>query len=238
MKCKKIFVFLTAALTSGIFLFFSCKYDPETMIPMTAEEICSYMNQNFEGDFELIDKASTDNSEYKINTAYMKCSLFPNQTVTVFHGYWQTIFGWSKTCCTNYNDIYYKKELEKTYAELIENWFGAYEYKAVLSELSSQSSSQIKQFSTLKDYLASRPIIEYKVVLNTSDPSVKNYAEQKARSVSYDIRNQREYLIDLELYLWDDKNSFNNLSDSDLKDLEPYSNEYYYCESSMENYSE
>lgn len=237
MKCRKQYGLLIGVLIFGSLLIFSCQYDPKTMIPMTPEEICNYMNQNFEGDFELIDEVYTDNDEAKANTAYMKCSLFLGETVETTHGYYHTIFGWRKIFETDYNHLYYKKDVEKVYGELIENWFGDYEYKMTFSVESTVPSSEIQKFSSFKEYLASRPFIKYKIVLNTSDATVKEYAKIKAKSVAYDIRNKRDYRINLYLYLWEDENSFNNLSDSDLNELS-FSNEYYYREACTENYSE
>ena len=54
---------------------------------MTPEEICDYMNENFEGDFELIDQDIQNDDDNDISTVYLKCSLFPEEIVITTQGY-------------------------------------------------------------------------------------------------------------------------------------------------------
>ena len=221
-------------------VFFSCKYDPETMIPMTPEAICKYMNEHFEGEFELIDFTTEDSDEEKSNCATMKCSLFGDKTVQTKHGYSDSIFGWHKIFLTNYNEIYYRENVEKTYGKLIKDWFGSFEYKYVHSR--DNSWSDVVVYKSFEDYLKSSPMISYKVVINACDEDVKQYAIKKAKSVYFDIRNKREYPISIELYLWDDED-FALLSEETILDFgrsndSTDSNQYRYFDVNLENYSQ
>lgn len=219
--------------------FFSCKYDPETMIPMTPEEICAYMNDHFEGDFELVNSKSEDSSEEKSTSAYMKCSLFGERQVLTKHGYSKSKFGWGKVFLTNYNDIYYKNDVENAYSELINNWFNAYDYKYV--NTTEPFLSELTHFNSFSEYLKSSPLIYYTVVINTCEDEIKQYALEKAKSVYFDIRNKREYPLRLYLYLWED-DSYDALTTEDImqfgKKSEPGDeNQYYYRDEGLENYS-
>ena len=118
LKKKSLRVLSKTILTTQVLffffiIFFGCRYDPVTMIPMTPEEICTYMNEHFEGDFELLYSKSEDNSAEKSNSAYMKCSLFDDREILTKHGYTNSVLGWHKTFLTNYNDIYYRADVEK-----------------------------------------------------------------------------------------------------------------------------
>lgn len=214
-------------------VFFSCKYDPVTMIPMTPEEICTYMNEHFEGEFELVNSKSEDSGEEKSTSAYMKCSLFGERQVLTKHGYSKSKFGWGKIFLTNYNEIYYKDNVEQTYGELLEGWFGSFEYKYVNS--TDAFLNDLAVYNSFADYLKSAPLICYNAVINTCDEEVKQYALEKAKAVCFDIRNKREYPVWLYLYLWDDED-FDSLTTEAVADLR-YENKFYYRDESLENYS-
>lgn len=239
-KSKSLFIktlVQVLVLLSFSSLFFSCKYDPETMIPMTPEEICAYMNDNFEGTFELFDSKSEDSNKEKSNTAYMKCSLFSDRTIVTKHGYEESKFGWRKTFLTNYYEIYYSDDVEKLYSGMIEEWFGAFDYKYVNS--TSAFLNILDHYSNFEEYLKSSPLIYYTVVVKTSDEQMEQYALQKAKSVGFDIRNKREYPLRLYLYFWVD-DGFDALTDDFIKDLRTtYESDdrYYYVDENLENYS-
>ena len=233
---KTILLFLSFLI---FFLFAGCKYDPETMIPMTPEEICAYMNDHFEGTFELVDSKSEDSDEEKSTSAYMKCSLFGERQVLTKHGYSKSKFGWGKVFLTNYNDIYYKNNVESAYSELINSWFGAYDYKYV--NTTEAFLSDLAHFESFSEYLKSSPLIYYTVVINTCDEQIKQYALEKAKSVYFDIRNRREYPLRLYLYLWEDE-SYDSLTNEAImkfgkKSESGYENQFYYRDESLENYS-
>ena len=216
-------------------IFFGCKYDPVTMIPMTPEEICTYMNEHFEGDFELLYSKSEDNNEEKTNSAYMKCSLFEDREILTKHGYENSVFGWRKTFLTNYNDIYYRADVEKAYSVLIENWFGSFEYKYVNTTISFLGD--LKRFESFDDYLKSSPLIYYTVVINAKHESMKEYALIKAKSVYFDIHNRCEYPLRLNLYLWGD-DDFDSLTEEAIANFGSDEDKYFYKDNSLENYSQ
>ena len=239
LKLKKHNALPVIFLCCIVLLFSGCKYNSEAMIPMTPQEICDYMNAHFSGDFELINSKSEDTSEEKSYSAYMNCSLFPNRTVLTKHGYVKSKFGWTKTFVTNYNEIYYKKDIEQTYSALIDNWFNSFDYKAVYSTGDFLSDAVV--YETLADYLKTSPLVYYTVVVNASDEEIKQYAVLKAKSVSYDIRNKREYPLRLYLYLWED-DDFSTLTEESIKsfgknNVSGKESQYYYNEESLENYS-
>ena len=202
-----------------------CKYDPNVMVPMTPEEICDFMNRNFEGTFELTAKKLEDTTKTKINTATMKCSLFPEQLVLTRHGWEEDPkWGWQETFQTNYNIIFFSKEVENNYSRLLEDWFGNFEYKAV--NASAIEFEQLQTFTNFHDYLNSSPSIRYNVVINAADETVRNYASKKAKSVFYDIKNRHEYPLLLLLYLWEDE-EFELLTSEQIAAFS-YEDKYFY----------
>ncbi len=221
------------------FSFLGCEYDPETMIPMSPSEICKYMNDNFEGRFEIERDKIVDNEEETSNLVYMKCSKLPGKTVITKHGYERSVFGWGKVFKTNYYSLYYRDDVERTYNEFMENWFGAFETKYVF--LDDYYLYDIAHFTTFSDFLKSRPNIDYTVVLNTNDAKIHEYALIKAKAVSFDIKTNRDYPLWINLYLWDADN-FDALTEDDIRAFgndtdSSYEDDFYYSEEALENYS-
>ena len=237
LRKKNSYVIIQFLFCCILFSLFGCKYDPETMIPMSSEEICNYMKSHFEGDFEIVYNKIEDSNVEKSNSVYMRCSLFPGRTVITKHGYSDSIFGWGSIFVTNYNELYFRDDIERAYGELIKGWFGAFEMKYVLS--SSDNLTDVANYKTFTDYLQTSPYISYNVVLNIIDEEVKENAILKAKSVYFDIRNKREYPLHLNLYLWEDDN-FNTLNDDTIRafvnSLDKYENQFYYKDEILENY--
>ncbi len=229
----------TVLLLFLVSVFFSCKYDPETMIPMTPEEICAYMNEHFEGEFELLYSKSENSDKEKTNSAYMKCSLFGDRQVLTIHGYSESKFGWHETFLTNYDELFYRENVEAAYSELFKDWFGAFEYKYVYSP--AGVLSDLAHFKSFEEYLKSSPLIYYTVVINTCSDTVKQYALTKAKSVYFDIKNRREYPIRIYLYLWEDTD-FADITEEQMQSFR-YSSEdgkekdFRYTDEDLENYS-
>ena len=188
-------------------LFCSCQYNPKTMIPMTPQEICDYMNKNFKGDFELINEDIDDTTDVKVNTAYMKCSLFPEKTVVTSHGWYDDHhFGWRKHEQTNYNSLYFQNDIEKTYNELIENWFETFDYKFAYKN--EDRMEDLKVFSSYQNYLNSKPYFNINVAVNTSTKETKDFVIQKVKAIAYDVTNSINYEIHLNLFLWENQETF------------------------------
>ena len=209
------------------------------MIPMSSKEICDYMNEHFEGDFVIEKEETVDDEKETSNTVFMTCSKFPGKTVVTKHGYMCSVFGWGKVFETNYNSIYYSDDIEKTYDVIIENWFGAFDTKYVF--VSGNNMYDIAHFKSFSDFLKSRPYIDYTVVLNTNDEKVHEYARLKAKSVSFDIKANRDYPLWINLYLWDADN-FDSLTENDIRAFgkntdDTFEDKFYYDEETLENYS-
>ena len=209
------------------------------MIPKSSEEVCKYMNENYEGDF-VFERCETVDDEKEIsNIVYMTCSKLPGKTVITKHGYTCSVFGWGEVFQTNYYGLYFEDDVEKTYNEMIENWFGAFDTKYCY--INSNYLYDVAHFETFSDFLKSSPSIYYTVVLNTNDEKVYEYALIKAKSVSFDIKTNRDYPLWLNLYLWKADN-FATLTEDDIRAFgndtdASYEDDFYYSEEALENYS-
>ena len=134
---------------------------------MAPEEICDYMNENFKGDFELIDKEIEDDDSADLSTAYLRCSLFPEETVVTEQGYvWGGDGGWWEIKRTNYYYCVYKNQIEKKVAGYIKDWFGEFDYKIVNTTETEYVMRNMKQYKNLDDYLNASIIIKFKIVHN------------------------------------------------------------------------
>ena len=228
---KKIITFVFIILACS--LFFSCVLNPRTMVPKSSEQICSYMSEKFGGTFEIISNENTNNETQMLNKVYMSCSQLPGKTIITTHGFEETIFGWQETFTTNYNRLYYKRAIEAAYNDLIDDWFGDFEYKAVFANPNTAES--VVKYSSFQDYLdGTISFIVYKVVIDAHDASTKNAAIIKAHSVAYDISNETDYQISLDLYLWENETSYQALDDDDIAELER-SHEYIYDDVTLWN---
>lgn len=228
---KKIITFVFIILACS--LFFSCVLNPRTMVPKSSEQICSYMSEKFGGTFEIISNENTNNETQKLNKVYMSCSQLPGKTIVTTHGYEENIFGWQETFTTNYNRLYYQNDIETIYDDLIDDWFGDFEYKAVFANADTPES--VKKYSSLESYLdGSITYIVYKVVIDASVASTKSAANIKARSVAYDIE-ETDYPIWIDLYLWENATTYQSLDDDDIAELSSF-HEYVFRDASLENY--
>lgn len=231
MKKSIIFAFIifVCALLAG------CPLNPRTMVPKSSEQIRSYMAEKFGGSFEITSNVKTDNETQKLNTVSMSCSQLPGKTIVTTHGYENTIFGWHETFTTNYNRLYFQNDIETIYDDLIHDWFGDFDYKAVFANADTPES--VDKYSSVQCYLeGSNTYIVYKVVIDAHDASTKNAAEIKARSVAYDI-DETDYPISIDLYLWENEATYLALDDDDIAELS-YSHEYIFRDVWLENYSE
>ena len=197
------------------------------------------MNEHYEGNFVIERDETVDNEKEISITVFMACSKFPGKTVITKHGYTCSVFGWGEEFQTNYNSLYYQNDIKKTYNVMIENWFGAFETKYVLLE--DYSLYNIAHFTSFSDFLKSRPNIDYTVVLNTNDKKVHEYALLKAKAVSFDIKANRDYLLWINLYLWDADN-FDSLTEEDIRAFgnntdDSFEDKFYYEEEALENYN-
>ena len=228
---KKTVIFVLIVLACSLFL--GCPLNPRTMIPKSSEQICSYMTEKFGGSFEVTDHESINNDTQKLNTVSMSCSQLPGKTIVTTHGYEETIFGWQETFTTNYNRLYYQDDIEAAYHELIDGWFGDFRYKEVFANPNTAES--VVKYSSFQDYLdGTISFIVYKVVIDAHDASTKNAAIIKAHSVAYDISNETDYQISLDLYLWENETSYRALDDDDIAELSS-SHEYIYDDVTLWN---
>ena len=228
---KKTVIFALMILVCTLFL--GCPLNPRTMVPKSSEQICSYMTEKFGGTFEVISNQTTNNDTQKLNKVLMSCSQLPGKTIITTHGFEETIFGWQETFTTNYNRLYYKSAIEAAYDDLIDDWFGDFEYKAVFANPNTAES--VVKYSSFQEYLdGTISFIVYKVVIKVPDASTKNAAIIKAHSVAYDISNETDYQISLDLYLWENETSYLALDDDDIAELER-SHEYIYDDVTLWN---
>ncbi len=232
MKKTVTFVVIILACT----LFLGCPLNPKTMVPKSSAQICSSMKETFGGTFEVIRNENTTNETQRLNKVYMTCSQLPGKTIVTTHGYEESIFGWHETFTTNYNRLYYQNDIETTYGAMIDDWFGDFEYKAVFAN--ADTAERVEKYSSFQNYLEdSITYIVYKIVINASVPSTKNVAQIKTRSAFYDIRNEVQLPIWVDLYLWEDADSYQALDDDEIADFSSY-HEYAFTDMFLENYSE
>ena len=192
---------------------------------MTPEEICDYMNENFEGDFELIDKEIEDDDSADLSTAYLRCSLFPEETVVTEQGYvWGGDGGWWEIKRTNYYYCVYKNQIEKKVAGYIKCWFGEFDYKIVNTTDTEYVMCNMKQYKNLDDYLNASIIIKFKIVIDTHDEETKTAVVTKAQQA--EKSDKVEASLRLFLFLYGDDN-FTSLTDEDIKNMDTINSEYF-----------
>ena len=192
---------------------------------MTPEEICDYMNENFEGDFELIDKEIEDDDSADLSTAYLRCSLFPEETVVTEQGYvWGGDGGWWEIKRTNYYYFVYKKRIEKKVAGYVKDWFGDFNYKIVNTTDAEDVMCNMKRYKSLDDYLNASIIIKFKIVIDTHDEETKTAVVAKAQQA--EKSDKVEASLRLFLFLYGDDN-FTSLTDEDIKNMDTINSEYF-----------
>lgn len=212
-------------LSSILLCFLLCGCLGEKGHTMTPEEICDYMNENFEGDFELIDKEIEDDDSADLSTAYLRCSLFPEETVVTEQGYvWGGDGGWWEIKRTNYYYCVYKNQIEKKVAGYIKDWFGEFDYKIVNTTDTEYVMCNMKQYKNLDDYLNASIIIKFKIVIDTHDEETKTAVVAKAQQA--EKSDKVEASLRLFLFLYGDDN-FTFLTDEDIKNMDTINSEYF-----------
>ena len=205
-------------------LFCSCIQDPDSLTPMSPDQICTYMNKEFGDYFKIVRSEQTDYGQNKTTTVYMNCSQLPGKTIVTTHGYHETMFGWKKVFDTNYNRLYFQDDIEKTYGDLMNDWFGTYEKKFSFSNPDTPES--IQKYSSFQNYLSDTiTYIIYNVVINARDEDIIKSVQEKVVSVSKDTRCKKPLCV--RLYLWEDDASFQELSSSNVAELK-WNDKYYY----------
>ncbi len=213
-------------LSSILLCFLLCGCLGEKGYTMTPEEICDYMNENFEGDFELIDQDIQNDDDHDISTVYLKCSLFPEEIVITTQGYsWVgNEIGWGEIKRTNYYYCVYKNQIEKKVAGYIKDWFGEFDYKIVNTTDTEYVMRNMKQYKNLDDYLNASIIIKFKIVIDTHDEETKTAVVAKAQQA--EKSDKVEASLRLFLFLYGDDN-FTSLTDEDIKNMDTINSEYF-----------
>ena len=226
MKNKNRFIELSLCGAFLCCLFLTgCPFDPEKMIPKTPNQICSYMNENFEGDFVLIKSETEDTETTKGTVAYMSCTLFPGKTVITEHSYNETIFGWSSSFTTNYYPVKFENELKNFADAKIKEWFGSFEYKS--AKISQPGFCSVEtSYKTADEYISSKPAVRYNVVINAQDPAVKEAIKIKADSVAYDLKKAQDLWYWIEIFL-DESEGFALLTETDINQLTSDDSRFY-----------
>ena len=193
---------------------------------MTREEICDYMNENFKGKFELIDHEIENTDDADITTVYLKCSLFPEETVVTMQGYsWCAEPGWVEIKRTNYYYFVYKNKIEQKVAGYIKDWFGDFDYKIVNTTDEENVMCNMKKFKNLQNYLSSPICIRFNIVIDTHDEETKKLAAAKAESIekNYKIENSLCFIV----FFYEDDN-FDKLTEEEIRNMDyhDYDNSY------------
>ncbi len=219
--------------SSILLCFLLCGCLGEKGYTMTPEEICDYMNENFEGDFELIDKEIEDDDSADLSTAYLRCSLFPEETVVTEQGYvWGGDGGWWEIKRTNYYYCVYKNQIEKKVAGYVKDWFGDFNYKIVNTTDAEDVMCNMKRYKSLDDYLNASIIIKFNIVIDTHDEKTKNAVAAKAE---FTERNHKiEYSIRIFAFLYEDEN-FDALTEEEIKNMDTINSSYFFGGSFIRN---
>lgn len=204
-----------------LFLLWGCPYNPITMPVWTAQEICDYMNENFDGDFTINDSKSEDTRREKSTTVFMTCTLFPEEIVITEQGYTNGEMAWSQHFSTNYNYLLYKNQVNKNADNFIKTKFADFNYKITCEETTDSYwiMSSPKQLKTLDEYLEDVYRIGFIVAIDARDEEVKNQIEAKVKAVLYDMQQDYSSPIVYSVYIIDD-DSFDSLTSEDLCELE------------------
>ena len=214
-KLKLIFII------SFLFFLLGCPYNPVTMPVWSAQEICEYMNENFEGDFTISNSKNVDTRQEKSNTAFMTCSLFPEETVITKHGYTNGEMAWTHHFFTNYNYLLYKNQINQKANDFIKTKLGEFDYNITCKETSESSwiMSSPKQFKTLDEYLEDVYLIRFILAIDARDQEIKNQIETKVKAVLYDMKQDYSSPIVYYVYIIED-DSFDSLTPQGLCELE------------------
>jgi hypothetical protein len=221
-KIKKYIFF-----SSILLCFLLCGCLGEKGHTMTPEEICDYMNENFKGDFELIDQEIQNDDDNDISTVHLKCSLFPDEIVIATQGYnWVgNEIGWWEIKETNYYYFVYKNQIEKKVAGYIKEWFGDFDYKIVNTTNAENVMCNMKRrYKNLDNYLNASIIIKFYIVIDTRDEETKTAAAAKAQLA--EKSDKVEGSLRLFIFLYGDDN-FTSLTEEDIKNIDTINSEYF-----------
>lgn len=188
------------------------------MVVLTPQELCDHMNKKYDGEFELVDEEIVDSDFEKTTTAYMKCSKFPRETVIAKQGYTDYLkFGWREIKLeTNYDYLYYKKDIEVKAGLYAQKWFEKYDYKFVNATQSMFVLNYEKKYDALEQYLLEPVLIGFYIVIDARDKDVKQEVLSNLESIKSRIENERDNALRFYLFLCED-NSFDSLTDEDIK---------------------
>lgn len=216
MKMKENTLFFTIILL--ILFLAGCSINPVKMVVLTPQELCDHMNKNFDGEFELVDEEIVDSDFEKTTTAYMKCSKFPGETVIAKQGYTDYLkFGWREIKLeTNYDYLYYKKDVEVKAGLYAQKWFEKYDYKFVNATHPTYVLNYEKKYDGLEQYLLEPILIGFYIVIDARDKDVKQEVLSNLESIKSRIENERDNALRFYLFLCED-NSFDSLTDEDIK---------------------
>lgn len=192
---------------------------------MSPQEVCDYMNENFEGDFELLDAKREDTDDADITTAYLKCSLFPQETVVTRQGYaWGGDGGWWEIKQTNYYYFFYKNQIEEKVDGYIKNWFEDFDYKIANTTDEQQVMLNTKKYKSLKDYLSASIIVKFNIVIDTHDEETRTAVAVKAQEA--EKNDKIEGSLRLFIFLYENDN-FNSLTEEAIKNMDTINSEYF-----------
>lgn len=205
-----------------------CPYNPETMSIWSADKICEYMNENFEGSFTITGGEMIDDSSGKYRIVHMTCPLFPDEIIISKHGYYSNMFGYHKTFETNYYYVKYKAQIEEIAADFIETKLQDFECKlANATDTYDTLSSVENKYKDVNEYLDLKYLIYFSVAVHTPDEKTKKLLDVKLKALSYDKKSTEYDGSNINYYITtvDDDDSFEKLSKSDiikLKDSKNY----------------
>ena len=199
-----------------VFLLTGCPYNPETMPVWTAEQICEYMNKNFDGYFELTDSKREDSYSEKTCTAYMTCDKFPEELIITNYGYYNSELSWTRTFTTNYHYFLYKSKIEEKAAGFIQEKFSDFSYKLVNACEQGGPMAETKQYKNMDDYLNSVYAIGFYVAIDASDEEIKRQLEIKEKSILYDKNKDPDSIRNISFYVYLIEDSFNSLTQTEI----------------------
>ena len=219
-KVSKL-IFFSSILLS--FIFCGCPHEKGST--MNSQEICELMNRNYKGDFEVIGEEFESNDYEDYCTAYLRCSLCPEETVVTTQGYyWGPDGGWWEIIETNYYYCIYKKEIEKKVEGYIKDCFEDFDYKCV-NVTETKDVMRSGKIKSLSDFLSGpAPVAaSFNIVVDAHEEETKNNAASKAKQ--YEESDTAEINLKLRVYLYEGEN-FDSLTEEYIKNLDYYDSQY------------
>ncbi|MBO4533111.1 MAG: hypothetical protein J5726_05375 [Treponema sp.] len=196
-----------------------CPYNPETMTIWSADKVCEYMNENFEGTFTVTGNETRDDSDGKYRIVYMTCSRFSqNEIIISKYGYYSNMFGYHKSFETNYYYIVYRDQIEQTAKEFINTKLKDFTCKMENVTNTDNTLMPVEnKYKDFADYVDNKYLIYFSVAVYTPDEESKNLLNVKLKSLSYDKESTEYTGKNINYYITtvgDD--SFETLTKSDI----------------------